>query len=604
MSSQDQTEPCAAPNAPVSPNESNHETPELVPPEQASSDVSGHDEQNLGSNHIQAERPPQPFTFGTVHEGLGVDDTLDGCEGPWDYFPGGHHPVHLGDRIGPYEQYRVINKLGTGGFANTWLCRLLGKEPTVYVAIKIVQAHLSGEYNREMDNASRLHQLAKLDPDIKKYCLLPYDYFELEGPNGFHDCIVYPVAGPTLWDIAATVESPHAFLRGLARQAAEAMAVLHRNGLCHGDFRPSNILLRVDGLDGLSEEELAGVLDQPSGPTVVKLDNANPEANPPRYILRPALWITKRLFTDQICVIDFGESFNVSDPPEHNGIPFDYAPPELALWGAFGPSSDIWALALTMFEIRLGRKLFLCPEADVSPYLCALVHYFGKLPEPWWVEAGWAEAATFAIKEYRGRDVDPRDPEEPMNQDCDVVRRGTLQNEISRPVGHLLSLPDGSSWHGPLVAEERELFEDLIFTMMDLEPEKRPPVDEVLRHPWFSYPSNPAPDSPGPAPAGPELEPNPTPVDILPSPEAPAQLSRADTQAETEAAASTPAEMHSVDVEMPDSPGEERSGSTCDCPPEDVEHDLLDPGVLKVVRGDFCKSVTTWFQSVIRALRF
>ena len=45
---------------------------------------------------------------------------LDGCptwyEDIQGYRPGGHHPVHLGDTLG--NRYKVIHKLGHGGFAN------------------------------------------------------------------------------------------------------------------------------------------------------------------------------------------------------------------------------------------------------------------------------------------------------------------------------------------------------------------------------------------------------------------------------------------------------------------------------------------------------
>ncbi len=46
---------------------------------------------------------------------------------PWslkkifDYEAGGHHPVHLDDVL--HQRYRVIHKLGSGGYANVWLCR-------------------------------------------------------------------------------------------------------------------------------------------------------------------------------------------------------------------------------------------------------------------------------------------------------------------------------------------------------------------------------------------------------------------------------------------------------------------------------------------------
>jgi serine/threonine protein kinase len=152
------------------------------------------------------------------------------------YQSGGHHPVHLEDRLGDKKQYRVINKLGTGGFGNVWLCRNVKCKPTEYVAVKILMAELSNDESnsREAKNIRRLQELAKVDADLEKYCLLPVDEFVIEGPNGTHQCFVYPVAGPSAGKFSIQVPNPTNTLRRVIRQAVEAMAGLHRHGVCHG----------------------------------------------------------------------------------------------------------------------------------------------------------------------------------------------------------------------------------------------------------------------------------------------------------------------------------------------------------------------------------
>lgn len=61
----------------------------------------------------------------------------------YDYEPGGHHPVPLGDVYGN-GRYRVIHKLGHGGCVTVWLCRdTEAKEETKYIALKILMAEMS-----------------------------------------------------------------------------------------------------------------------------------------------------------------------------------------------------------------------------------------------------------------------------------------------------------------------------------------------------------------------------------------------------------------------------------------------------------------------------
>lgn len=163
--------------------------------------------------------------------GYGIYGFGERVEDPWEYLPGGHHPVHLGDT---FYNYKVINKLGSGGFGTVWLCRVLEKDPTEYVALKIIRAMDSGEDNAELVNVRRLLKLAETDPDVEKYCLLPLDRFELEGVNGVHQCFVYPVAGQAVQEIWNNVKDPEEYLRSLTRQTVEAMAMFHRHGICHG----------------------------------------------------------------------------------------------------------------------------------------------------------------------------------------------------------------------------------------------------------------------------------------------------------------------------------------------------------------------------------
>ncbi len=151
---------------------------------------------------------------------------LGECEELENYEPGGFHPVHLG---GVYDsRYRVVHKLGFGGYSTVWLVRdthanrwaalkmVVAREPPMYEARSTIAGHPSIA-------ESRLFAMAE-------------GKFWIDGPNGRHLCLLFPVLGPDLSKLSKGIYSrinPE-FAREVSLQAARALAHLHSNGLCHG----------------------------------------------------------------------------------------------------------------------------------------------------------------------------------------------------------------------------------------------------------------------------------------------------------------------------------------------------------------------------------
>jgi len=165
---------------------------------------------------------------------LATEGTPSGLERIYDYESGGHHPVHLDDLL--HERCKVIHKLGTGGYANVWLCRDVSAEPPRYNALKIIMAEGSTKECPELRVTTLLARQSD-PPSARKYFCLPLERFEIQGPNGLHYVFAYPVLGPRVSRLPKVVQSAHdprPYLSEIGAQVTEAMAALHANGICHG----------------------------------------------------------------------------------------------------------------------------------------------------------------------------------------------------------------------------------------------------------------------------------------------------------------------------------------------------------------------------------
>ncbi|KAJ6023893.1 hypothetical protein N7540_004690, partial [Penicillium herquei] len=401
-----------------------------------------------------------PTSHGTYLEG--VNEGLEPLE---DYQSDGFHPVHLGDILGPSQRYRVIHKLGHGGFGTVWLCR--DTQEIGYVAVKVMVGDADPKTVVDLT-------LTNLDKSVPRaeHIAIPLDSFSIDWPNGSHQCIVLPVLGPCvspeLW--LELGEDPGPILRNMAYQAVLAMKWLHGRCFCHGDFRPSNILVKLNSFDHLSEDELLSLIAHPEKAYVRTESGEELPESSPQYLTLPAdiSRLGEKYLTDKICIIDFGETFPISSPPEGLGIPENYLPPEVLLEheDAVGPACDIWALGCTLFEIRQQIPLFYMIY-DIDELIAEMVRFFGKLPQAWWDK--WEARSDFFDDE--GNWVWGR----PNAQKWSLEVALNNPVEIFRPKAQRLVTSQ----------EEQALLADLLYRIFRYEPEQRLSVDDVLNHDWF-----------------------------------------------------------------------------------------------------------------------
>jgi serine/threonine-protein kinase SRPK3 len=122
---------------------------------------------------------------------------FDNVEDVYMYRPGGHHPINLGDVVG--HKFKIIHKLGNGGFALVWLARNLDEHK--YVALKILRADAP---DREIQVLEHLRNTLRNDVQITKL----HETFKIQGPNGVHQCLVLDFSGPSLKHLSLYCKRP------------------------------------------------------------------------------------------------------------------------------------------------------------------------------------------------------------------------------------------------------------------------------------------------------------------------------------------------------------------------------------------------------------
>jgi serine/threonine-protein kinase SRPK3 len=176
--------------------------------------------------------------------------------------------------------------------------------------------------------------------------------------------------------------------------------------------------------------------------------------------------------TDQICIIDFGESYPTSSPPENLGIPENYLPPEVLLEveKSIGPASDLWALGCTIFEIRRQMPLFYMIN-DWDKLLAEMVGFFGKLPERLWEK--WDARADYFNEDGKRIEIEGQDDEVhtfqiALNHQIEVFQMGSEEKKV-------LAVPE----------EEQKLCKDMLTKLFAYELGNRLSAEEAAQHDWF-----------------------------------------------------------------------------------------------------------------------
>ena len=187
-----------------------------------------------------------------------IPSRLYNIEDVEDYEPGGYHPISIGDTF-DQGRYRILHKLGFGGSSTVWLARdhREGKDRGRIVTLKAIRADMSSLSPGEIPELAISQKLLQPLPPFHSADFQTVDHnFLVQGPNGSHRFLIYPLAGP---NILAMSDSPGRvagsrrlradLAKKVAKQVASTLHHMHRAGVVHGGkIFPTYQLLTNDPL--------------------------------------------------------------------------------------------------------------------------------------------------------------------------------------------------------------------------------------------------------------------------------------------------------------------------------------------------------------------
>ena len=231
--------------------------------------------------------------------------------------------------------------MGTGAFAQVWLCRDLRKGRQV--AVKVLK---NDSFVTEMgeEEAELLGSLTKFG---KKEILRLLDQFLKDGPNGRHVCLVTELCGPCLLDVLPKKGMCLSNVEQIMSQVLAGLHFLHSQRIIHTDIKPENVLL-VNKPDQLTNFSCA-----------VEAINVK--------------------------LADLGGALQVGDVYPAIVGTSEYRSPELLLEAPYCTKIDVWAAACLGFELATGEYLFK-PDSEgmvlkEETHLALITQVLGPAPQ-------------------------------------------------------------------------------------------------------------------------------------------------------------------------------------------------------------------------------
>jgi serine/threonine protein kinase len=247
-----------------------------------------------------------------------------------DYDENSDDPL-IGQQIGPYE---IEKRLGGGGFGDVYFARRT-KEFKQTVAIKVVR-----DVVRDLPRFERERQLLA---DLRHENIARL----LDGgtlSDGRPYIIMEFIDGRPITQYCDENRLPVKERLALFKQVCKAVAFAHAYGAIHRDIKPLNILVNEQGIVKLLDFGIAKLLDSPSRGTLVPIPQpVRPDAMP------DAETVSFALDSSSIGITGTAPGFIAPMSPP-------YASPEQARGKEVSTASDIYSLAVVLYELLTGYR--------------------------------------------------------------------------------------------------------------------------------------------------------------------------------------------------------------------------------------------------------
>ncbi|TKA65664.1 hypothetical protein B0A55_08787 [Friedmanniomyces simplex] len=357
-----------------------------------------------------------------------------------------YYPVTFGQVLN--DRYEVVAKLGYGTASTVWLCRDLfsPQDTPAFRALKVYVNSM--KVHREVPIYSHLNNLSSEHPGPENVRKL-HGVFEMEGPHGWHACLVHEACGFDLDELKGFSPDgmyPADMLRHTMREVLNGLQFLHREAnVIHTDLRPDNILTRV------------------RHPVIFNRFETNENAAPvPRKILEDrTIYPSCRVpFTIAEYVISDLSEARLVDGSVNNDLimPPVWRAPEVILCMPWSCPVDVWAFGLMVWYLFQGSRLFRFSEDGLEfseeYHLAQMVAVLGPPP------LDFLERSEHSWK-YWNRD-------------------GTWRGDVPIPTD--LSLESAEK---RLKGEDKRLFLAWMRKMFQWKPEDRADCQDMLFDDWL-----------------------------------------------------------------------------------------------------------------------